>query len=67
MVEGFRENKVAGAEQQDWREELILLLEDPDLTVKEATAEMVCRHRLSRRPVYQAALAIRDAKHRSTE
>jgi 16S rRNA (cytidine1402-2'-O)-methyltransferase len=67
VVEGFKEGQAAGEEQQDWREELAVLLKDADRTVKEATQEIVNRHRLPRRLAYQTALAIRDTRHRATE
>jgi len=63
VVEGIKEDHTAGAEQQDWREELIYLLRDPDHTVRQATVEMVCRYRLPRRLVYQTALTIRKGKN----
>jgi len=67
VVEGFKEGHAAEEEQQDWREELAVLLKDADRTVKEAIQEIVNRHRLPRRLAYQTALAIRDTRHRATE
>jgi 16S rRNA (cytidine1402-2'-O)-methyltransferase len=67
VVEGFKEGLAAEEEQQNWREELALLLTDPDRTVKRATEEIVRRHRLPRRLAYQTALAIRNIQHSSTE
>jgi len=63
VVEGFKEGQAAGVEEESWREALAVLLEDPDRTLKEATADIVRRHHLPRRLVYQTALAMRDAEH----
>ena len=59
VVEGFREEQAAPAEQENWEEQLASLLENPDQTVKQATAEIVRQHRLPRRLVYQKALEMR--------
>jgi 16S rRNA (cytidine1402-2'-O)-methyltransferase len=63
VVEGFAEDHVAGEEEGSWREALALLLEDPNRTLKEATANIVCRYGLPRRLVYQTALAMQNAEH----
>ncbi len=67
VVEGFKEGLPAGEEPPDWREELALLLEDPERTLKQATQEIARRHRLPRRLAYQTALAIRNTRHSATE
>jgi len=59
VVEGFREEQANATTQQDWQEELVSLLADPHVSVKRATEEIVRRHRLPRRLVYQKALEIR--------
>ncbi len=59
VVEGFRQEQAAPAEQEGWQEQLASLLDNPDQTVKQATEEIVRRHRLPRRLVYQKALAMR--------
>ncbi len=62
VVEGFREEQAAPAEQENWEEQLASLLENPDRTVKQATAEIVRQRRLPRRLVYQKALEMRGKK-----
>ena len=62
VVEGFRGEQTAGVEQENWQEKLASLLENPCQTVKQATEEIVRRHRLSRRLVYQKALEMRRKK-----
>ena len=59
VVEGFREEQANTSTQQDWQEKLVSLLEDPQVSVKQATEEIVREHRLPRRLVYQKALEIR--------
>ena len=62
VVEGFRGEQAAEVEQENWQEKLASLLENPRQTVKQATEEIVRRHRLSRRLVYQKALEMRRKK-----
>jgi 16S rRNA (cytidine1402-2'-O)-methyltransferase len=59
VVEGFREEQAKTTTQQDWHEKLVSILADPHVSVKQATEEIVRRHRLPRRLVYQKALEIR--------
>jgi 16S rRNA (cytidine1402-2'-O)-methyltransferase len=59
VVEGSREGQADTTAQQDWQEKLVSLLADPHVSVKQATEEIVRRHRLPRRLVYQKALEIR--------
>jgi 16S rRNA (cytidine1402-2'-O)-methyltransferase len=60
VVEGPGEEQAPAIAQKDWQEELGCLLDDPRLTVKQATGEILRRHRLPRRLVYQKALEIRS-------
>lgn len=62
VVEGFRGEQGAEAEQENWQEKLASLLENPHHTVKQATEEIARLHRLSRRVVYQKALEMRRKK-----
>ena len=65
VVEGFREGEPATRVQRNWQEELVSLLQDPQLPVKQATDKIVRQHHLPRRLVYQKAVEIRSA-HNST-
>jgi len=61
VVEGFREGEPTERVQQNWQEELVSLLQDPQLAVKQATDKIVRRHHLPRRLVYRKAVEIRSA------
>ena len=59
VVEGSSGGEKAGDAGADWRKELENLLGETDMTVKEATIEIVKRHHLPRRAVYQEALRLK--------
>ena len=65
VVEGFREGEPTERVQQNWQDELVSLLQDPQLAVKQATDTILRRHQLPRRLVYQKAVEIRSS-HNST-
>ena len=62
VVEGFRDQQDKTAVHEDWEEELVSLLADPHLLVKQATEAIVQHHSLPRRVVYQKALEIRGLR-----
>jgi 16S rRNA (cytidine1402-2'-O)-methyltransferase len=59
VVEGFRGQQVETTSQQDWQEDLVSLLADPHVSLKQASEVIVLHHKLSRRVAYQKALEIR--------
>jgi 16S rRNA (cytidine1402-2'-O)-methyltransferase len=64
VVAGAEEDETAtvtGENSLEWKEELQDLLYQQNLTVKDATEQIVQRRRLPRRAVYQAALALRGS------
>ena len=49
VVEGCREGDGSEVAEQDWQDELACLLQEPGLTVRQVTEEIVSRYRLPRR------------------
>jgi 16S rRNA (cytidine1402-2'-O)-methyltransferase len=59
VVEGARGQELKRMSQEDWQYELVLLLADPHVSLKQATGVISLQHKLPRRVVYQKALEIR--------
>jgi 16S rRNA (cytidine1402-2'-O)-methyltransferase len=59
VVEGARGQELKRMSQEDWQDELVLLLADPHVSLKQATGVISLQHKLPRRVVYQKALEIR--------
>jgi 16S rRNA (cytidine1402-2'-O)-methyltransferase len=60
VVEGAKSDDTEERQIENWREELYHLLKELNHSVKDATKEIVGKHKLSRQDVYREALKIRE-------